>query len=201
MAEAPKPPGPIESPSGGRRVTTGERRAITAERPAVLPPEPKQKLSADVVKATAVETLLNSFGILRDLAGDFQRQEKFLKYKVLVLVCWLGLSTTSAIVGCPASGAANEIHARLVKAGDASRPVYMVKNDAADKWTDVEVVVNGKYRTTAAEIASDGDLTIVPRLLVDSSGGAAPPDLKIFDIDVRSAEGDAVLMRGGQVLK
>lgn len=167
----------------------------------MLPPEPKQKITADVVKATAVETLLNSFGILRDLAGDFQRQEKFFKYKVLVLVCWLGLSTTSILVGCPAGGVTNDIHARLVVAGDASRPVYMVKNDAADKWTEVEITVNGKYRTTATEIASDGDLTIVPRLLIDSSGEAAPSDLKIFDIDVRSAEGDAVLMRGGQALK
>jgi hypothetical protein len=179
-------------------VTTGERRAITAERAAVLPAEPPQKITADVVKATAIETVLNSAGILRDLAGDFQRQDKFFKYKVLVLVLWASLSTTSAVVGCPRGGALNEISARLVVSSGSGRPVYMVKNDSTDKWTDVEITVNGKWKTTASEIAPNGDVTITPRLLIDTQGEMAPPDLNVSDITVRAAEGEAALMHGGR---
>jgi hypothetical protein len=182
-------------------VTTGERRAITAERAAVLPPEPPQKLTADAVKATAVETVLNSAGILRDLAGDFQRQDKFFKYKALVLVLWAVLCTTSATIGCPRSGDGNAISARLVIAGDASRPVYMVKNDSADKWTDVEVTVNGKWKTTAAEVGAGGDLTLTPRLLVNAEGESAPAELKVSEISIKNTDGEATLMRGGQPLR
>lgn len=191
MADAPKSPG--ESASG-------PRRTITAERPAVLPPAPQGR-SADVIKAGALETVLNSAGVLRDLVGDFQRSDAFFKYKLLVIVLWLGLSTTSIAVGCPAGGVGNDISARLVVAGDASRPVYMVKNDSSDKWTDVEVVVNGRWRTTASEITAGGDLTIVPRLLTNPEGEEATSELKVVDIDVRAAEGEASLMRGGRAIK
>jgi hypothetical protein len=179
---------------------SGPRRTITAERPAVLPPEPKGR-TADVIKAGALETVLNSAGVLRDLVGDFQRSDAFFKYKLSVIVLWLGLSTTSIAVGCPATGAGNDISARLVVAGDASRPVYMVKNDSPDGWSNVEVVVNGRWRTTASEITAGGDLTIVPRLLINPEGEEATSDLKVLDIDVRSAEGEAHLMRGGRPLK
>jgi hypothetical protein len=200
VADAPKPPTGSESPSGPRRATTGERRTITAERAAVLPPEPPKKVTADALKATALETVLNSAGILRDLAGDFQRQDSFFKYKALVILSWLALSTTSIVVGCPGGGVSNDISARLVVAGDAARPVYMVKNDSSDKWTDVEVTVNGRWRTTAGEVESHGDLTLVPRLLINPEGESASGDLRVTEIDVRTAEGEAALMRGGRPL-
>ena len=179
---------------------TGERRAITAERAVVVPAEPAQKLTADSVKATAVETLLNSAGILRDLVGDFQRQDKFFKYKALVIVAWAALCTTSATVGCPRTGDSNAMGARLVIAGDANRPVYMVKNDSSDKWADVEVTVNGKWKMTAAEVGPSGDVTLTPRLLINTDGEPAPSELKVMDIMVKTSEGEAALMHGGQAL-
>jgi hypothetical protein len=160
---------------------------VTAERAAVLPPEPPRRVTADVLKAGAWETVLNSAGILRDLAGDFGRQDAFFKYKVLVIVAWLGLSTTSIAIGCPAGTVDNEITARLVVAGDARRPVYMVKNDSSDAWTNVEITVNGRWRTTAGEIAAHGDLTLVPRLLINPEGEAATSDLPVTEIVVRTA--------------
>ena len=180
---------------------TGERRAITAERAVVLPPEPDKKITADAVKATAIETVLNSTGILRDLVSDFQRQDKFFKYKALVLVVWATLCTTSVSVGCPRGGASNDMSARLVIAGELCRPVYMVKNDSSDKWTDVEITINGKWKTTAAEIPGNGDLTLTPRLLINAEGEPAPAELNITDITVKSSEGEAALMHGGHALK
>jgi hypothetical protein len=199
VADAPKP-GQTESQSGARRVTTQERKAITAERAVALAPEPPRKVTKEMIQATAVETMLNSAGVLRDLVGDFQRKDAFFKYKILVVFLWLGLSTTSAVVGCPGAGPTNEISARLVIAVDASRPVYMVKNDSTEPWTNVEITVNGKWRTTASEIAAHGDLTLSPRLLINPEGESAPETLKVSDIEVRSAEGEASLMKGGQKL-
>lgn len=164
-------------------------------------PNKSRKVTKEVLKAGAVETALNTFGILRDLAGDFQRQDAFFKYKVLVLALWAILCTTSVTIGCPGGGVTNDIGARLVVAGEATRPIYMVKNDTASKWTDVEITVNGQWRTTAAEIGANGDVTLVPKLLINPSGESAPNDLKVNEIFVRSAEGEALLMRGGRVME
>ena len=150
-------------------------------------------------KSSAADTVLNGAGLLRDTWDDFKSSDRYFKYKAGVLVCWLALTVTSIGVACPTSGLrTSSFGARLVIAGNAASPIYMVKNDSAEAWQDVEVVVNGVYRSTAAQIAAQSDLTLSAAVLFDSKGDRAPANLKINQIVVQTADGKATLLQGGQ---
>ena len=83
-------------------------------------------------------------------------------------------------------------------AGDASAPIYMVKNDSPETWQDVEVLVNGKYRSTASQIASNHEITLSPIILYDEAGTRAPNGLKITDINLKiGAEEGVPLLQNG----
>jgi hypothetical protein len=175
-----------------------DRRAVSAARTTPLAPEAR-RISGEQLKAGATDTALNAAGILRDVWEDFKSSDRFFKYKALVLVLWLGLSVTSVGVACPSSGgASNAIGARLVIAGDAKSPVYMVKNDGSEAWQDVEVLVNGKYRSTAAQVDPNREMTISPVVLFDESGNRAPSNLQIVEISVQVGTEEKVgLLQGG----
>ncbi len=183
---ADKPPPPPES-----------KRAVSAARLAPLPPT-SRRVTGEHLALVTKDTALNVAGILRDLIDDFRNSDRFFKYKALVLVCWLGLSVTSVGVACPSTGASNSIGARLVIAGEATSPIYMVKNDSPATWQDVEVLVNGTYRSTAAQVDANREITLSPVVLYDSAGNRAPGNLKITEISVQVGPDDKVsLLEGG----
>lgn len=177
---------------------TGSFKALNAARAAPLPAEQK-RLSKEQLKEGAVDTVLNTTSILRELAEDFRSSDRFFKYKIFVLLSWLALSVTSVGVACP-TVKTNPHGAQLVIAGEAAQPIYMVKNDGEEVWEDVEVLVNGAFRFTAARVTQNGDLTLSPVMLIDENGKTAPRDLRITDIELRIAGGDPQpLLQGGQV--
>ncbi len=156
------------------------------------------RLSGARLRAGAVETLLNGAGLLRDVWADFQSSDRYFKYKAMVLLCWLALTVTSFGVACPTSGfRTNSYGARLVIAGEANSPIYMVKNDSTDAWQNVEVLVNGAYRSTAAQVDSQREITLSPIILFDSTGTRAPSNLKITEIEVQIADHKVELLQGG----
>jgi hypothetical protein len=185
----PPPPPPRPSAPGGVR---------SAMRAAPLPEE-KRKLTKEVLREGAVETVLNSVGILRDVIEDFRSSDRFFKYKAGVLAMWLFLSLTSVGVSC--SGGAptgNSFGARLVVAGDSNIDrAYMLKNDSDNEWQAVTVTINGRYFVTAAQLRPYGDITLTPRLMYDESGTAAPQDIVIRDIQITCSDGEAFLLKGG----
>ncbi len=145
--------------------------------------------------------MLNAFAIVGELVDDVQNADRFFKYKALVLVLWLASAVGAFGVACPASGPRNTIRAHLVVAGDASSPVYMVKNESGELWQDVEILVNGRYRSTLAQLDAAGSLTISSAVIFDSSGNRAPSSMRVTEIEVRvtEPEGAAVLLKGGEV--
>lgn len=174
----------------------------SAARAQPLEPEAK-KAASERLKEGAADTVLNSFSILSEVVDDFKSSDRFFKYKALVLTIWLLLSVGAFGVACPSSGPSNEINAVLVRAGDAASPVYMVKNESNEAWQDVEIVVNGKYRSTMSQLeAGGGNATLSPAVLFDEAGHRAPNSLQIADIvvKVRDPEAEVSLLRGGAVV-
>jgi hypothetical protein len=169
----------------------------SAARNTPLPPSARRVTGEHLAIATK-DTALNVAGLLRDLLDDFKSSDRYFKYKALVVVCWLGLAVTSVGVACPSTGATNSIGARLVIAGEASSPIYMVKNDSPTAWQDVEVLVNGTYRSTSSQVDPNRDITLSPVVLYDSTGNRAPGNLKITDITVQvGADDKATLFENG----
>jgi len=177
----------------------GLAQVRSAARAQPLAAAPKKAAGARL-KENASDTVLNAFSILSEVVDDFKSSDRFFKYKALVLTTWLLLSVGAFGVACPGSGVSNDLSATLVLAGEASAPVYMVKNDSSDAWEDVEIIVNGKYRATQAKVeASGGNVTLSPAVLWDESGKRAPSSLTISDITVKAREPEAEvpLLRGG----
>lgn len=176
----------------------------SAMRDQPLSPEPKKKLDKDSLKEGALDTLLNSVSILSEIAEDFRTSDRFFKYKAGVLVTWLMLSLTSVGVACGDQGPTNDINAVLVVGGDSTRPAYLVKNESLEVWEEVEVLVNGQYRATLAQMEGNGgSIALSPAVLFDAKGTKAPANLYITDIVVTVTEPNeqVTLLKQGQPLK
>jgi hypothetical protein len=185
----PPPPPPRPSAPGGVR---------TAARAAPLPEE-KKKISKEQLREGAVDVLLNSVSILREIAEDFRSSDRFFKYKALVLSVWFVLVGTSVGVSCAGGGpVGNSFGARLVIGGEGQTRAFMLKNDSDDEWKQVVITVNNKYVVTSDLLRPYGDITLTPRLMFDENGKEAPADLVIRDIHLDCTEGNAFLLKGGQ---
>ena len=180
------------------RPSKPSNRAISAARASPLRAPPR-RVTGEFLATATHDTALNAAGLLRDVWDDFKSSDRFFKYKAMVLVSWLVLTVTSVGIACPTSGLrTNSFGARLVVAGDANAPIYMVKNDSTEPWQDVEVLVNGEYRSTAAQVDAQREITLSPVVLYNSAGVRAPADLRITQIDVQIADDKVTLLQGGQ---
>lgn len=188
-----KPPGPSVSNPGLQAVRT-------AARAQPLAPEEKGPTSKRL-KEGAADTLLNSVSILGEVIEDFRNSDRFFKYKAMVLTLWGLLMIGSFGVACPPSEFSNDIGAVLVVSGETAKPIYMVKNDGHDPWLDVEIIVNGTYRSTMSKMPAGGSATLSSAVLFDDAGKRAPATLTISEIvvKVRDPESDVPLLKGGRV--
>ena len=199
------PPPPQKSSPSASSVSNPNMRAVrSAMREQPLAPEAPKKMDKAALKEGAVDTLLNSVSILSEIAEDFRTSDRFFKYKAAVLVTWLLLSVTSVGVACGDQGPTNDINAVLIQAGDAAQPVYLVKNESLEPWQDVEVLVNGAFRATLAQMEPNGgSIALSPAVLFDAAGKKAPSKLVITDIVVTVSEPNetVTLLRGGAIVK
>jgi len=174
------------------------KRAVSAARLQPVP-DTGPRITGERLREGAADTALNAVGLLRDVWDDFKSSDRYFKYKAMVLVGWLALSVTSVGVACPSAAfRTNAMGARLVVAGDARSPIYMVKNDSTEPWQDVEVLVNGEYRSTAAQVDAQRDITLSPVILYNSAGERAPSDLRISEIVVQIGDEKVTVLEGGQ---
>lgn len=193
---------PVRSSPSNPSISNPNLQAVrSAARAQPLPaaPAPK-KATKERLKEGAADTVLNSVSILGEVLEDFRTSDKFFKYKALVLTLWFALTVGAFGVACPNDGPTNEIDAKLVVSGDATSPIYMVKNESNDNWESVEIVVNGGYRSTMATMEKlGGNVTLSPAVLFDQNGKRAPSSLRITDITVQVHDPDAtvVLLKDG----
>lgn len=197
LARPTRPSAPAPSASNPRL-----KSVQSAARAQPLAPETR-KLTGERVREGAADTLLNSFSILTEVIEDFRSSDRFFKYKALVISLWFLLAIGSFGIACPSTGPANDISAVLV-VGSGTPPVYMIKNESTDPWQDVEILVNGQYRSTLTQMAGEGgNVTISPAVLFDDQGKRAPSALSITDIvvKVREPEAEVSLLHGGAVVQ
>lgn len=196
LARPVRPSAPPPRPSVSNPALQAVRSASRAQPLAAE----ERKLTKERLQEGAVDTLLNSFSILGEVAEDFRRSDKFFKYKAMVISLWFLLGVGSFGIACPSSGPSNDINAVLVVSGDAASPIYMVKNDSSDTWQDVEIIVNGAYRSTMSQMPKEGgSATLSAAVLFDEQGKRAPAKLQITDIviKVRDPEAQVALLHGG----
>lgn len=152
------------------------------------------------IRAEAENQVLNAVSIAKEFIEDFTRTTRFFKVKVAIVGAWLFLSASTVFVACPTNPLLpnNRLGARLVVAGDASRPVYMVKNDSDRAWTDVMLIVNHDYRAASARVEPNGNLTLTAKQLVGPNGLLPPQDLRVLDLELHANQGKTVLFENGQ---
>jgi hypothetical protein len=100
------------------------------------------------------------------MVQDFRNSDRFFKYKAAVVATWFVLSSTSIGVACSGGESTNALGARLVIAGDAREPIFMVKNDSERPWQDVEVVVNGVVRYLQCITSTVPPVVTLPKEIV-----------------------------------
>lgn len=174
-------------------------KVVTAAREKPLPHEPR-KLNRERLKAGAADTALNLLSILRQLWGDFLSSDRFFKYKAAIVASWLAVSLGTIFVACPQGGAKNPLGARLIdhrSAIDGSLAIS-VRNQSEDTWRNVLLLVNGSYRAAQPAVEPGGILTVTPRQLSTPSGDPAPLQLQAVEVELRTSEGHATLLRGGK---
>lgn len=199
MSDPQKPPPRVATQgSAPPKASNPNLRVMSAARTAP-PPAEQGPLSARL-KSGAENTALNVVGILRDTWADFRSSDRFFKYKALILGSWIALTVLTFAVSCPGGDldAKNRLGARLVTAGEPSRPIYMIVNDSEKSWTDVLVVVNAQYRAAVADVEAHGNLTLTPKQLIGPNGKLAPTDLRITDLELRTGNGKTKLLKEGQ---
>jgi hypothetical protein len=184
-----KPAAPAAAaPAAPKPVTQPPRPVMSAMR--VKPPGSEGPMK-ERVKAIAADTALNALGVAKDALKDFQGSNRYFKFKALIVGTWVVLSGGTIFAACPGNPLAisNSLGARLVMAGDESRPVYMIKNEGDDAWEDVMLIVNDEYRAATPKIEPGGDITVTPKQLIGPNGKIAPTDLRIRDLVLKTDDG------------
>jgi hypothetical protein len=146
----------------------------------------------------ALDTVLNAAGLLADTWDDFRNRDRYFKYKAGIIAGWLFLTVTSFVIAFPGEGG-NSLGAHLISTEVAGRPVYMIKNDSGSAWHEVTVVVNRKFRTAVGTVEPNGGtLTFNLKQLKGDNDVAAPPDMRISDLQVRTDDGNVWLIKDGE---
>jgi hypothetical protein len=204
LARPARPSAPPPRPSMGNAVSNPRLQAVqSAARAQPLAPEDR-KITGSRIREGAADTILNSFSILGEVVEDFKSSDRFFKYKAMVISLWFLLAIGSFGVACPSTGPSNDINAVLVVGNDGVSNVYMVKNESTEAWQDVEIIVNGTYRSTMSNMpAEGGNATLSSAVLFDDKGKRAPDGLNITDIvvKVRDPEAEVSLLQGGAVVQ
>lgn len=174
---------------------------MTAMRSDPLPPEPQKPLGQRLSQA-AVEFGHSLLAFAREGVRDFRERDRFFKYKALIVFSYLVLSVTTFGVACPGTGLrTGEMGARVVVGGAADRPVWLIKNESDEAWTNVTVIINGTYRAAVGMLPANKDLAVTPLQLIRDDGRTAPVDLRAHSLEVKTDDGDVELIREGKVLE
>jgi hypothetical protein len=198
----PRPPGSPKPSSGTEarpRPVSTPGKVITATR--AQPIEEEKVALKERLTGGASDAALNAISIAKEAVADFKSADKFFKYKAGIVAAWVALSVASLVIACPGSGlfGNNNLHARLVIAGEANAPIIMLVNEGRRPWTDVTVVVNKDFRAAAPNVKPHEEITLTPKQLMGPNNKLAPKDLHPTDVELRTARGQAVLMADGEL--
>lgn len=191
---------PSSSPSSTslRAVTRPSQTGVmSAARAAPLREEPKGPLGKRLA-SEASNAALNALSIAREFIQDFRERDRFFKFKALILGSWLTLSALSIVVACPSQSIeTGALGARVVDPKTPGRPTLLIYNESQEPWEDVIFIVNGDYRASVGVVKPNDFITLTPKQLMSSSG-AAPADMPMRNLELRTKKGSATLLRNGE---
>lgn len=194
-----QPPRGTPSSSNVPRVSQTNLRVMTAARTAPLPKE-QQGALGQKLKSESANVALNALSIVKEMLQDFRQQDRFFKYKAFIVGGWLLLSVITFGATC-ARGVkqTGDFGAKLVVSPSSSgRSSVTIINKSEDPWIEVTLIITddrgAEWRASVARVEPAREVTVGPKQLLGASGQAAPSDLSIRGIEMRTSEGRATLM-------
>jgi len=204
-ANHPQPPsrGTPSSTNLPRASSTTNPRVMSASRAEPLPKEQAAGAVGKRLQAESANAALNALSIAKEMVQDFRQQDRFFKYKAFIVGGWLLLSIATVGVTCSRGVKdTGEFGAKLTHV--AGRSSLTLVNKSRDAWVDVVIVVKDtrgqEWRASVARVEPTKDLTVTPKQLLGPQGEAAPSDLGIRGVELRTADGKALLMQDGKNL-
>jgi hypothetical protein len=186
------------------RVPQTNPRVMSAARAAPLP---KEQLSKAVIrerlKSESENVALNALALVKEKVEEFRQQDRFFKYKAFIVGGWLFLSVSTFGATCARGGnQTGDFGAKLVSI--PGRASISIMNKSEERWEDVLIVVQdnkgAEWRASVARVEPTKEVTISPKQLLGASGQAAPSDIVIRGVEMRTSEGRAVLLEDGRNL-
>ena len=200
-ANQPQQPRGTPSSTNMPRVSqTNNPRVMSAARAAPLPKEQQQGQLSQKLKAESANVALNALSIVKEKVEEFREQDRFFKYKAFIVAGWVFLSISTFGVTC-ARGAkqTGDFGAKLVPV--TSRASLTIMNKSEDAWEKVHIVVKDnrgvEWNAYVPRVEPAREVTVTPKQLLSAEGKAAPSDITIVGVEMRTADGDAVLLENG----
>ncbi|QRK05836.1 hypothetical protein JQX13_37695 [Archangium violaceum] len=203
-ANQPQQPRGTPSSANVPRVSQTNLRVMSAARAAPLPKEQQQAQLSEKLKSESANVALNALSIVKEKVDEFRQQDRFFKYKAFIVGGWLLISVvtfgTTWARGVKLTG---DFGAKLVPA-PVGRNALTLMNKSEEPWLDVIIVVKdnrgAEWRASVARVDPGKDVTITPKQLLGSSGQAAPSDIVMRGVEMRTSEGTALLQEDGNNL-
>jgi hypothetical protein len=202
-ANQPQQPRGTPSSANVPRVSQTNLRVMSAARAAPLPKDQQQAQLSEKLKSESANVALNALSIVKEKVEDFRQQDRFFKYKAFIVGGWLLIAVVT--VGTTwARGAkqTGDFGAKLVPV--TGRASVTIMNKSEDPWLDVIIVVKdnrgAEWRASVARVEPARDVTVTPKQLLGSDGRAAPSDIVIRGVEMRTSEGRALLLEDGKNL-
>lgn len=203
---ANQPQQPRETPSSTnvpRASQTTNPRVMSAARAAPLPKEQQQGQLAQKLKSEGANVALNALSIVKEKVQEFREQDRFFKYKAFIVGGWVMLSVLTFGATCGRGvKQTGDFGAKLVLI--PARNSVSILNKSKEPWTDVIVVIKddrgAEWRASVALVAPTKEVTLSPKQLLGATGQAAPSDISIRGVEMRTSEGRAQLLEDGRNL-
>lgn len=146
-----------------------------------------------------LDAILNSKAIAEELVSDFRASDRFFKYKVAVIGAWAAMSALTLVLACPSARTdpsnrlSAEAHVEKVPTLDSAIPVVVVQNRSETPWQDVRLVLNGRYASTVAGVASRGKAIVEIRKFTGPDGKPPTAAVAPETLTIQCTEGEVTL--------
>jgi hypothetical protein len=193
-----------KQPQQPSRVPQTNPRVMSAARAAPLPKEQLTKAELrERLKSESANVALNTLAFVKEKVEQFRQQDHFFKYKAFIAAGWLFLSVTTFGITCARGGnPTGDFGAKLVPI--PARASISIMNKSEEPWEEVLILVKdnkgAEWRASVARVEPAKEVTISPKQLLGASGQAAPADIVIRGVEMRTSEGRAVLLEDGRNL-
>jgi hypothetical protein len=206
-ANQPKqPPRGTPSSSNVPRASQSQTnlRVMSATRAAPLPKDKQQEALKERLKSESANVALNTVSIIKEKVEEFRQQDRFFKYKAFIVAGWvlLSLLTFGTTWARGVKGGTGDLGATLVPV--AGRSSMTIMNKSEEPWTDILIIVKdnkgAEWRASVARVEPAKEFNIGPKQLLGADGRAAPSDIRIVGVEMRTSEGRAMLLEDGKNL-